>query len=118
MCSWRCLPFEEKIWSPCSNGVTLFFFNFSYDCRRQDTRYAVKCRILKDGVIVRPEFTIFYFEADYNNANIKSRPAGTLSLNHADDTRVDGTFELQFYIYAGNGWNVDNRYTSSLTVRK
>lgn len=109
---------SQSIWAPCSNGVTLFFFNFSYDCRRQDTRYAVKCRILKDGVIVRPEFTIFYFEADANSINVKSRPAGTLSLNHADDTGVDGTFELQFYISAGNGWNVDNRYTSSLTVRK
>lgn len=109
---------SQSIWAPCSNGVTLFFFNFSYDCRRQDTRYAVKCRILKDGVIVRSEFTIFYFEADANNINVKSRPAGTLSLNHADDTGVDGTFELQFYISAGNGWNVDNRYTSSLTVRK
>lgn len=109
---------SQSIWAPCSNGVTLFFFNFSYDCRRQDTRYAVKCRILKDGVIVRPEFTIFYFEADANNINVKSRPAGTLSLNHADNTGVDGTFELQFYMSAGNGWNVDNRYTSSLTVRK
>lgn len=109
---------SQSIWAPCSNGVTLFFFNFSYDCRRQDTRYAVKCRILKDGVIVRPEFTIFYFEADANSVNVKSRPAGTLSLNHADDTGVDGTFELQFYVSAGNGWNVDNRYTSSLTVRK
>lgn len=109
---------SQSIWAPCSNGVTLFFFNFSYDCRRQDTRYAVKCRILKDGVIVRPEFTIFYFEADANSINVKSRPAGTLSLNHADDTGVDGTFELQFYMSAGNGWNVDNRYTSSLTVRK
>lgn len=109
---------SQSIWAPCSNGVTLFFFNFSYDCRRQDTRYAVKCRILKDGVIVRPEFTIFYFEADANSINVKSRPAGTLALNHADDTGVDGTFELQFYISAGNGWNVDNRYTSSLTVRK
>ena len=67
---------------------------------------------------MRPEFTIFYFEADANSINVKSRPAGTLSLNHADDTGVDGTFELQFYISAGNGWNVDNRYTSSLTVRK
>lgn len=109
---------SQSIWAPCSNGVTLFFFNFSYDCRRQDTRYAVKCRILKDGVIVRPEFTIFYFEADANSINVKSRPAGTLSLNHADNTGVDGTFELQFYMSAGNGWNVDNRYTSSLTVRK
>lgn len=109
---------SQSIWSPCSNGVTLFFFNFSYDCRRQDTKYMIKCRILKNGVIVRPEFTIFFFEANYNNANIKSRPAGTLSLNHVDDTRVDGTFELQFYVSSGNGWNVDNRYTSSLTVRK
>ena len=109
---------SQSIWAPCSNGVTLFFFNFSYDCRRQDSKYAVKCRILKDGVIVRPEFTIFYFEADANSINVKSRPAGTLSLNHADDTRVDGTFELQFYVSSGNGWNVDNRYISSLTVRK
>jgi len=109
---------SQSIWAPCSNGVTLFFFNFSYDCRRQDTKYTVKCRILKNGVIVRPEFIIFYFEADYNNASIKSRPAGTLSLNHVDDTRVDGTFELQFYMSSGNGWNVDNRYASSLTVRK
>lgn len=109
---------SQSIWAPCSNGVTLFFFNFSYDCRRQDTRYAVKCRILKNGVIVRPEFTIFYFEADANSINVKSRPAGTLALNYVDGTGVDGTFELQFYISAGNGWNVDNRYTSSLTVRK
>lgn len=109
---------SQSIWAPCSNGVTLFFFNFSYDCRRQDTKYAVKCRILKDGVIVRPEFTIFFFEADANSINVKSRPAGTLALNHADDTGVDGTFELQFYVSSGNGWNVDNRYTSSLTVRK
>ena len=109
---------SQSIWSPCSNGVTLFFFNFSYDCKRQDTRYVVKCRILKNGVIVKPEFTIFYFEADAGNTNIKSRPAGTLSLNHADDTGVDGTFELQLYIAAGNGLDVANRYTSSLTVRK
>ena len=109
---------SQSIWAPCSNGVTLFFFNFSYDCRRQDSKYAVKCRILKNGVIVRSEFTIFFFEADANNINVKSRPAGTLALNHADDTRVDGTFELQFYVSSGNGWNVDNRYTSSLTVRK
>ena len=110
---------SQSIWAPCSNGVTLFFFNFSYDCRRQDSKYAVKCRILKDGVIVRPEFTIFFFAADTTNGiNVKSRPAGTLSLNHADDSLVDGTFELQFYVSAGNGWDVANRYTSSLTVRK
>ena len=109
---------SQSIWAPCSNGVTLFFFNFSYDCGRQDTKYEVMCRILKNGVIVKPEFSIFYFEADLNNANIRTRPAGTLSLNHADDTGVDGTFELQFYVLSGNGWNVANRYTSSLTVRK
>lgn len=109
---------SQSIWAPCSNGVTLFFFNFSYDCGRQDTRYQVECRILKDGVIVKPNFTIFYFEADFNNASIKARPAGTLSLNYADDSGVDGTFELQFYVSSGNGWNVANRYTSSLTVRK
>lgn len=109
---------SQSIWSPCSNGVTLFFFNFSYDCRRQDTRYEVKCRILKNGVIVKSEFTIFYFEADAGTTNIKSRPAGTLALNHLDSSLVDGTFELQFYVSSGNGWDVDNRYTSSLTVRK
>ena len=116
--SWRVWNTSQSIWAPCSNGVTLFFFNLSYDCGRQDTKYEVRCRILKDGVIVKPEFTIFYFEADLNNANIKSRPAGTLSLNHVDDTGVDGAFELQFYVLTGNGWNVANRYTSSLTVRK
>ena len=109
---------SQSIWAPCSKGATLFFFNLSYDCGRQDTKYEVRCRILKDGVIVKPEFIIFFFEADAGSTSIKSRPAGTLSLNHVDDTGVDGTFELQFYVLSGNGWNVANRYTSSLTVRK
>ena len=33
---------SQSIWSPCSNGVSLFFFYFSYDCRCHDSNYAFK----------------------------------------------------------------------------
>lgn len=108
----------QSIWSPCSSGSTLFFFNFVYDCRRQDTRYSILCRILKNGTIVKDPFIIMYFEADAGSTNIKSRPIGTLTLNHSDTSLVDGTFELQLYVDAGNSLDVSNRYSTSLTVRK
>ena len=108
----------QSIWSPCSSGPTLFFFNFVYDCRRQDTKYSVLCRILKNGSIVKDQFIIFFFEADAGSTSIKSRPAGTLALNHTDTSLVDGTFELQLYVDAGNSLDVSTRYSTSLTVRK
>lgn len=108
----------QSIWSPCSSGSTLFFFNFVYDCRRQDTKYSILCRILKNGTIVKDSFIILFFEADANSVNVKSRPIGTITLNHSDTSLVDGTFELQLYVDAGNSLDVSNRYSTSLTVRK
>ncbi len=108
----------QSIWSPCSQGSTLFFFNFVYDCRRQDTKYSILCRILKNGTIVKDQFIILFFEADAGSVNVKSRPNGTITLNHSDNSLVDGTFELQLYVSAGNSLDVFNRYTTSLTVRK
>lgn len=108
----------QSIWSPCSSGPTLFFFNFVYDCRRKDTKYSILCRILKNGSVVKDPFIILSFEADAGSANISSRPIGTITLNHTDTSLVDGTFELQLYVDFGNSLDVSNRYSTSLTVRK
>lgn len=108
----------QSIWSPCSSGPTLFFFNFVYDCRRQDTKYSILCRILKNGSIVKDPFIVLFFEANAGSANIESRPIGTIALNHTDTSLVDGTFELQLYVDFGNSLDVSNRYSTSLTVRK
>lgn len=108
----------QSIWSPCSSGPTLFFFNFVYDCRRQDTKYSILCRILKNGTVVKDPFIILFFEANAGSANISSRPIGTIALNHTDTTLVDGNFELQLYVDFGNSLDVSNRYSTSLTVRK
>ncbi len=108
----------QSIWSPCSQGSTLFFFNFVYDCRRQDTKYSILCRILKNGTVVKDPFRVLFFEANAGSANITSRPIGTIALNYTDTTLVDGTFELQLYVDFGNSLDVSNRYSTSLTVRK
>lgn len=108
----------QSIWSPCSSGPTLFFFNFVYDCRRQDTKYSILCRILKNGSIVKDPFIVLFFEANAGSVDVKSKPIGTIALNHTDTSLVDGTFELQLYVDFGNSLDVSNRYTTSLTVRK
>ncbi|WP_151834427.1 host specificity protein J [Acinetobacter junii] len=108
----------QSIWSPCSQGSTLFFFNFVYDCRRQDTKYSILCRILKNGTVVKDPFRVLFFEANAGSANITSRPIGTIALNYTDTTLVDGNFELQLYVDFGNSLDVSNRYSTSLTVRK
>lgn len=108
----------QSIWSPCSQGSTLFFFNFVYDCRRQDTKYSILCRILKNGTVVKDPFMVLFFEANAGSANITSRPIGTIALNYTDTTLVDGNFELQLYVDFGNSLDVSNRYSTSLTVRK
>lgn len=108
----------QSIWSPCGQGSTLFFFNFVYDCRRQDTKYSILCRILKNGTVVKDPFRVLFFEANAGSANITSRPIGTIALNYTDTTLVDGTFELQLYVDFGNSLDVSNRYSTSLTVRK
>lgn len=108
----------QSIWSPCSQGSTLFFFNFVYDCRRQDTKYSILCRILKNGTVVKDQFRVLFFEANAGSANISARPIGTIALNYTDTTLVDGNFELQLYVDSGNSLDVSNRYSTSLTVRK
>ena len=108
----------QSIWSPCSSGHTLFFFNFVYDCRRQDTKYSILCRILKNGTVVKDQFRVLFFEANAGSANIAARPIGTIALNYTDTTLVDGNFELQLYVDSGNSLDVSNRYSTSLTVRK
>lgn len=108
----------QSIWAPCSQGSTLFFFNFVYDCRRQDTKYSILCRILKNGTVVKDPFRVLFFEANAGSANITSRPIGTIALNYTDTTLVDGNFELQLYVDFGNSLDVSNRYSTSLTVRK
>lgn len=108
----------QSIWSPCSQGSTLFFFNFVYDCRRQDTKYSILCRILKNGTVVKDQFRVLFFEANAGSANITARPIGTIALNYTDTTLVDGNFELQLYVDFGNSLDVSNRYSTSLTVRK
>ncbi len=108
----------QSIWSPCSQGSTLFFFNFVYDCRRQDTKYSILCRILKNGTVVKDQFRVLFFEANAGSTNIAARPIGTIALNYTDTTLVDGNFELQLYVDSGNSLDVSNRYSTSLTVRK